>query len=87
MSLIFVTFCSNGVGRSGTFCVLMYSLNQFKAEQKAEIFQTVKKMRTQRAGIVETLVSFEHDKINEPVCDHFVVNIKKPHTVPSLYTV
>jgi len=39
-------FCSNGVSRSGTFYVLMYSWDQFKAEQKANIFQTVKKMRT-----------------------------------------
>ena len=49
---------SNGVGRSGTFCALVSSLERFKAEQMADIFQTIKKMRMQRAGIVQTTVSF-----------------------------
>ena len=49
--------CSNGAGRSGTFCAMVASLERFKAEQMADIFQTIKKMRMQRAGMVQTPVS------------------------------
>jgi len=42
----------------------MSSLERFKAEQMADIFQTVKKMRMQRAGMVETVVSFDTCYIN-----------------------
>ena len=49
---------SDGVGRSGTFCALTISLNQFKAEQKVDIFQIIKIMRTQRPGSVANSVSY-----------------------------
>ncbi|XP_065904635.1 receptor-type tyrosine-protein phosphatase S-like isoform X2 [Dysidea avara] len=52
--------CNNGIGRSGTFCALMSSLERFKAEQMADIFQTVKKMRIQRAGMVETVEQYKY---------------------------
>ena len=48
---------SDGVGRSGTFCALMVSINRFKAEQIVDIFQVVIKMRTRRPGIVRNAVS------------------------------
>ena len=50
--------CSDGVGRSGTFCALMISINQFKVEQNVDIFQLIKTMRTQRPGLVANAVSY-----------------------------
>ena len=49
--------CSDGAGRSGTFCSLMISINQFKAEQKVDIFEIIKSMRSQRPGMVANAVS------------------------------
>ena len=48
---------SDGVGRSGTFCALMVSINRFKAEQTVDIFQTIIKMRATRPGMVKNAVS------------------------------
>ena len=55
--LCLLLLCSDGTGRSGTFCALIISMNQFKAEQKVDIFQTIKIMRTQRPGSVANAVS------------------------------
>ena len=55
--LCLLLLCSDGIGRSGTFCALIVSMNQFKAEQKVDIFQTIKIMRTQRPGSVANAVS------------------------------
>ena len=48
--------CSDGVGRSGTFCALMVSLNKFRTEQMVDIFRTIQIMRGQRPGIVGNVV-------------------------------
>ena len=48
---------SDGIGRSGTFCALMISIYEFKAEQKVDIFQIIKSMRSQRPGMVASAVS------------------------------
>ena len=52
--------CSDGVGRSGTFCAIAISINQFKAEQKVDIFQIIRIMRTQRPGVVANTVSYTY---------------------------
>ena len=57
MSIYLIATCSDGVGRSGTFCALMISIYQFKAEQKVDIFQIVRSMRSQRPGLVGNAVS------------------------------
>ena len=49
--------CSDGIGRSGTFCALAASLERFKTEQMVDVFHTIKTIRIQRAGMVQTLVS------------------------------
>ena len=49
--------CSDGIGRSGTFCALMISINRFKAEQMTDIFQTINTIRTQKPGVVANAVS------------------------------
>ena len=48
---------SDGVGCSGTFCALMISINQFKAEQNVDIYKIIKSMRSQRPGLVANAVS------------------------------
>lgn len=53
---ILVTPCSDGIGRSGTFCALVVSTNRFKAEQMVDVFQTINTMRTQRPGLVANAV-------------------------------
>lgn len=55
---------SDGVGRSGTFCALMISMNQFKAEQKVDVFQIVRSMRSQRPGLVGNAVSYTWYSLN-----------------------
>ena len=47
---------SDGIGRSGTFCTLMASMNRFKAEQMVDVFKTIITMRTQRPGLVANAV-------------------------------
>ena len=54
---MFYIVIQDGVGRSGTFCALIISMNQFKVEQKVDIFQIIKLMRTQRPGSVANAVS------------------------------
>ena len=48
--------CSDGMGRSGTFCALVVSMNRFKAEQIVDVFKTIITMRTQRPGLVVNAV-------------------------------
>jgi len=55
--VLYAVLFSDGVGRSGTFCALMVSINRFKAEQMVDVFRTIKTMRTQRPGIVANAVS------------------------------
>ncbi|EDO30630.1 predicted protein [Nematostella vectensis] len=50
--------CSNGVGRSGTFCAIYSLLERIKAEQVVDVFQTVKVLRLGRPGAVETLTQY-----------------------------
>ncbi len=48
---------SAGVGRTGTFCALSIAVERAKLEQVVNIFDIVKHLRTQRAHMVQTLVS------------------------------
>ena len=48
---------SDGMGRSGTFCGLVVSINRFKAEQMVDVFKTIITMRSQRPGLVANAVS------------------------------
>ena len=63
--------CSDGIGRSGTFCALMISIYQFKAEQKVDIFQIIRSMRSQRPGLVVNAVS----------CTKYLLNISSLHAL------
>ena len=50
--------CSDGVGRTGTFCALLTALDRVKTEQIVDVFRTVKSLRIQRSGMCSTVVSF-----------------------------
>lgn len=49
---------SDGIGRTGTLCALMTSLERIKLEDTVNVFTTVRMLRTQRPGMVQTLVSY-----------------------------
>lgn len=49
-----VVHCSAGIGRTGTFCTLDICLSKLEDIGTVDIFQTVKKMRTQRAFSIQT---------------------------------
>lgn len=49
--------CSDGVGRTGVFCALAIVLERMRSEGVVDLFQTVKLLRTQRPGMVQTQVS------------------------------
>jgi len=49
-----VVHCSAGVGRSGVFIACHITLEKIRYQQTPNIKQTVKKMRTQRQGVVRT---------------------------------
>ena len=49
--------CSDGVGRSGAFITLHAQLERMKSEAVVDIFQFIKSVRFQRAGLVVNEVS------------------------------
>ena len=48
---------SDGIGRTGTFCAAYSMIERVKVERVVDAFQTVKYMRIQRAGLLDSLVS------------------------------
>ena len=62
---------SDGIGRTGTFCALAATLERFKTEQMVDVFHTIKTIRIQRAGMVQTLVSILH---SITVCNFVLFN-------------
>ena len=54
--------CSDGVSRTGAFCALYSVLERVKTEQIVDVFQAVKTLRIQRAGLLGTIVSLSHER-------------------------
>ena len=50
------TLYSDGAGRTGSFCCLYTTLERLKAEGVVDIFITARLLRTQRPGMIATLV-------------------------------
>ena len=48
--------CSDGIGRTGTFCAIMLCHEHLLAEHMADVFYAIKTIRTQRPGMVENSV-------------------------------
>ena len=49
--------CSDGVGRTGAFISTHAEMERMKAETVVDLFQFIKGIRTQRAGMVSNKVS------------------------------
>ena len=55
---MYVSVCySDGLGWSGTLCALAISLQSYKAEKSVDVFQTIKKMQTEKPHVVQSVVS------------------------------
>ena len=51
--------CSDGVGRTGTFISTHAEMERMKAETVVDLFQFIKSIRTQRAGMVSNKVAIK----------------------------
>ena len=47
---------SNTVGRSGVYCAISNVIEQCKTERELDVFQTVKAIRMNKQGIIQTPV-------------------------------
>ncbi|KAK3747783.1 hypothetical protein QZH41_010673 [Actinostola sp. cb2023] len=54
-----VAQCSDGVGRSGTFCAVYSLLERVKSEQVIDVLQVIKVLRLGRPKAVETLEQYQ----------------------------
>ena len=57
--------CSDGVGRTGAFISTHAEMERMKAETVVDLFQFIKGIRTQRAGMVSNKVSIILQSENE----------------------
>eukprot|EP00731_Ephydatia_muelleri_P036043 Em0195g2a len=51
----------DGIGRTGTFCAAYSMMDRVKVEQVEQVvdaFQTIKSMRIQRAGLLDSLAQY-----------------------------
>ncbi|XP_065886416.1 uncharacterized protein [Dysidea avara] len=72
--------CSDGVGRSGTFCALVNCINRFKVEQTLDVFQAIDSIRTQQPAAVQTVEQYEF-------IHHVIVFLLDRYSVYSNFTV
>eukprot|EP00045_Choanoeca_perplexa_P018323 m.287094 g.287094 ORF g.287094 m.287094 type:complete len:2187 (+) comp17784_c0_seq1:6580-13140(+) len=49
-----VVHCSAGVGRTGAYCAAVICLQRMKEEQRMDLYQVTKHLRTQRPGMIQT---------------------------------
>ncbi|XP_068677246.1 receptor-type tyrosine-protein phosphatase S-like isoform X2 [Montipora foliosa] len=49
-----IIHCSDGSGRTGTFCAVSIALERVKLDGTVDVFQTVRRLRTQRPLMVQT---------------------------------
>ena len=49
--------CSGGTGRTGTYIAVSILLERLKNEGVVDVFHTVRALRLQRPGMVQTVVS------------------------------
>ncbi len=54
-----VVHCSGGAGRTGAFISVSILLERLKTEGVVDVFHTVRGLRLQRPGMVNTVVSYE----------------------------
>ena len=49
--------CSGGCGRTGTYIAVSILIERLKTEGVVDVFQTVRRLRLQRPGMVASVVS------------------------------
>ncbi|XP_022808866.1 receptor-type tyrosine-protein phosphatase epsilon-like [Stylophora pistillata] len=54
-----VVHCSDGSGRTGTFCAINIALERVKLDGSVDMFQTVRRLRTQRPLMVQTAEQYK----------------------------
>ncbi len=57
INILLFVLCSDGVGRSGTFISMHSQMKRIKSEAVMDVFQFIKSVRFQRAGLVANKVS------------------------------
>ena len=57
INILLFVLCSDGVGRSGTFISMHSQMERIKSEAVMDVFQFIKSVRFQRAGLVANKVS------------------------------
>ncbi|XP_071953150.1 uncharacterized protein [Antedon mediterranea] len=65
-----VVMCLDGLGRTGVFCATMSSLRRLLEEQTVDILQSVKLLRNNRLGMVQTLSQYEF--IYKTILEHLL---------------
>ncbi|XP_063962711.1 receptor-type tyrosine-protein phosphatase mu-like [Lytechinus pictus] len=62
-----IVHCINGIGRSGVFCALWSIMEKLRKDNTIDIFQAVKRLRSSRPNMVETLDQYElcYDVVNQ----------------------
>ena len=58
--VIFYCYCSDGVGRTGTFICIHAQLERLKTEGVVDIFRFIKGARNQKMKLVPELVSYHY---------------------------
>lgn len=54
--IIVIAYYSDGSGRSGTFCAIMTLIQCVQIENIVDVFQTVRQLREERIGMVDSMV-------------------------------
>ncbi|XP_030852470.1 receptor-type tyrosine-protein phosphatase kappa [Strongylocentrotus purpuratus] len=62
-----IVHCVNGIGRSGVFCALWSVMEKLRKDNTIDIFQAVKRLRSSRPNMVETLDQYQlcYDVMNQ----------------------
>nr|XP_039259065.1 receptor-type tyrosine-protein phosphatase alpha-like [Styela clava] len=51
--------CSDGAGRTGSYCAIINLIERLKCERNIDVFRTVKDLRDCRPGMVQTLGQYK----------------------------
>nr|XP_039255677.1 receptor-type tyrosine-protein phosphatase epsilon-like [Styela clava] len=54
-----IVHCSDGAGRTGTFCAIVNLIERLKCENKIDVFREAKDLRDSRAGMIQTLDQYK----------------------------
>ncbi|XP_033123133.1 receptor-type tyrosine-protein phosphatase alpha-like isoform X2 [Anneissia japonica] len=55
-----VVHCMNGMGRTGVYCAITETLDRIKHDGVVDVFQSVKRLRANRPGLVENIEQYTH---------------------------